>query len=87
MLDIGKILLEEVFFLYLSDICPLSESFSHNPVLNMRGVAEAVALALGKESSDVTWELGVTREEPFAHHYIPFIVTVGMARENQACSP
>jgi len=54
----------------------LPQVFSRHPVLNVKGVAEAVAAALGKEPSGATWELGATREESPAHHYIPFIVTV-----------
>jgi len=54
----------------------LPQVFSRHPVLNVKGVAEAVAVALGKEASGVVWELGATREESSTHHSIPFIVTV-----------
>jgi len=54
----------------------LPQVFSRHPVLNVKGVAEAVAVALGKEPSGMTWKLGSTREESSAHHYIPLTVTV-----------
>lgn len=54
----------------------LPQVFSRHPVLNVKGVAAAVAEALGKDASTVTWELRPTREDSSALHYIPFIVTV-----------
>jgi hypothetical protein len=51
--------------------------FTRHPVLNVKGVAEAVAVALGKGPSGVTWRLGNTRDESSAHHYIPLTVTLG----------
>jgi len=54
----------------------LPQVFSRHPVLNVKGVAEAVAVALGKEPSGVTWKLGNTREESSARHSIPLTVTV-----------
>lgn len=54
----------------------LPQVFSRHPLLNVKGVAEAVANALGKDPAAVSWQLGATREESPAHHYIPLIVTV-----------
>lgn len=53
----------------------LPQVFSRHPVLNVKGVAGAVAEALGKDPSTVRWELKPTREESALLHYIPFIVT------------
>ena len=54
----------------------LPQVFSRHPVLNVKGVAEAVAVALGKDPVGVKWELQATREESSALHSIPFLVTV-----------
>jgi hypothetical protein len=54
----------------------LPQVFSRHPVLNVKGVAEAVAVALGKDPAGVAWKLEATREESSARHSIPFIVTV-----------
>ena len=54
----------------------LPQVFSRHPILNVKGVAAAIAEALGKDPAAVTWELKPTREESSALHYIPFIVTV-----------
>ena len=54
----------------------LPQVLSRHPVLNVKGVAEAVATALGKDPATVSWKLEATREESSALHSIPFIVTV-----------
>ena len=54
----------------------LPQVFSRHPILNVRGVAEAVARALGKDPAAVRWELKPTCEESSALHYIPFLITV-----------
>ena len=54
----------------------LPQVFARHPILNVKGVAAAIAGALGKDASAVTWELKPTREESSALHYIPLIVTV-----------
>ena len=54
----------------------LPQVFSRHPLLNVKGVAEAVAAALDKDPSSVSWQLGATREESPALHYIPLVVTL-----------
>lgn len=54
----------------------LPQVFARHPVINVKGVAGAVAEALGKDPSTVKWELKPTREESSALHYIPFIITI-----------
>lgn len=52
----------------------LPQVFSRHPILNVKGVAENVAKALGKDPAAVSWQLGSTREESSALHSIPFTV-------------
>ncbi|MDR0338717.1 MAG: pancreas/duodenum homeobox protein 1 [Desulfovibrio sp.] len=52
----------------------LPQVFARHPILNIKGVAEAVARALGKDPAAVAWELAATREVSSALHYIPFLV-------------
>lgn len=54
----------------------LPQVFSRHPVLNVKGVAEAVAAALGKTAADVSWKLNPTREVSAKLHVIPLIITV-----------
>lgn len=54
----------------------LPQVFSRHPILNVKGVAEAVAVALGSDPSGVQWELGPTREESSALHWIPLTVRI-----------
>ena len=54
----------------------LPQVFSRHPVLNVKGVAEAVAQALGVDPAGVRWELGTTREESSSLHWIPLTVKV-----------
>lgn len=54
----------------------LPQVFSRHPVLNIKGVAAAVAEALGKEPAAVSWELKATEEHSADLHSIPFVVTV-----------
>lgn len=54
----------------------LPRVFSRHPVINVQGLAEAVAAALGRQPSGLSWQLGATREVSPAHHFIPLVVTV-----------
>lgn len=54
----------------------LPQVFSRHPILNVTGVAGAVATALGADPASVAWRLEPTREESSQHHYIPLTVTV-----------
>lgn len=54
----------------------LPQVFSRHPVLNVKGVAEEVARALGKDPATVKWELKATREESSVLHYIPFLIII-----------
>lgn len=54
----------------------LPQVFARHPVLNVKGVAGAIAEALGRDAAAVSWELKPTREESSVLHYIPFIVTL-----------
>ena len=54
----------------------LPQVFSRHPVLNVKGVAEAVATALGKTADDVSWKLNPTREVSAKLHAIPLIITL-----------
>lgn len=54
----------------------LPQVFSRHPVLNVKGVAEAVAEALGKDPAAVRWELQATRETSSSLHSIPLLITV-----------
>lgn len=54
----------------------LPQVFSRHPILNVKGVAEAVAQALGKDPAAVRWELQATREASSSLHWIPMLVTV-----------
>lgn len=54
----------------------LPQVFSRHPILNVKGVAEAVAGTLGKDPAAVKWELRPTREHSAALHSIPFVVTI-----------
>jgi hypothetical protein len=54
----------------------LPQVFARHPVLDVKGVAQAVALALGKDPAAVRWEMKPTREESGSLHWIPFVVNV-----------
>ena len=54
----------------------LPQVFSRHPILNVKGVAAAVASALGKDPAAVKWELQATREASSALHCVPLLVTV-----------
>ncbi len=55
----------------------LPQVFARHPILNVKGVAEAAASALGKNPASVKWELRATQEVSPALHRIPFIVAMG----------
>ncbi len=48
----------------------LSGVFRRHPIINARGVAEAVAQKMGWKGC--TWEIDTTREESSAMHWLPF---------------
>ncbi len=54
----------------------LPQVFARHPILNVRGVAEAVAKALDKDASGMQWELRSTQEQSSSLHSIPLVVTV-----------
>lgn len=54
----------------------LPQVFSRHPVLNVKGVAESVASALGKTAAGASWKLNPTREVSAKLHVIPLIVTL-----------
>lgn len=54
----------------------LPQVFSRHPLLNVKGVAEAVAGALGKDPASLSWRLGTTREESASRHCIPLFVSL-----------
>lgn len=54
----------------------LPQVFARHPILNVKGVAEAVGAALGKTPDKVTWKLNSTREISSALHAIPLIISV-----------
>lgn len=51
----------------------LPQVFSRHPIINVQGIADTAAAALGKESA--TWELGATREVTNKLHVIPLMIT------------
>lgn len=54
----------------------LPQVFARHPIINVKGVAEAVAAALGKAPADVTWKLNATREQSSALHSVPLMITL-----------
>ena len=54
----------------------LPQVFARHPIINVKGVAEAVAAALGKSPADVSWKLNSTREQSSALHFVPLLITV-----------
>lgn len=52
----------------------LPQVFTRHPIINLQGVADAVAKAAGRDSA--TWQLGATREVTNAQHVIPFAITL-----------
>ncbi|MGL1861592.1 MAG: pancreas/duodenum homeobox protein 1 [Pseudodesulfovibrio sp.] len=50
----------------------LPQVFSRHPIINVQGIADAVAGATGKNSA--TWELGVTKEVTANLHVIPLMI-------------
>jgi len=53
----------------------LPQVFTRHPVINVNGVADAIAEAVG--GSAVSWELGATRELSRELHVIPLKVLLG----------
>ncbi|XXJ20397.1 pancreas/duodenum homeobox protein 1 [Desulfovibrio caledoniensis] len=52
----------------------LPQVFSRHPVINLNGIAQAVARAAGAPSAD--WKLGNTREISRELHIIPLTITL-----------
>ena len=52
----------------------LPQVFTRHPIINIQGVADAVAQAVGRTSAD--WKLGATREISAGLHVIPLAVTL-----------
>lgn len=50
----------------------LPQVFSRHPIINVQGVADDVAAALGK--SVTSWQLGATKEVTNALHVIPLMI-------------
>jgi len=48
--------------------------FQRHPIINMAGIANAVARTLGWGSC-ITWKLGATREISDEQHLVPFSIT------------
>lgn len=53
----------------------LPEVFSRHPIINVNGIADQVAEAVGSESA--SWQLGATREMSRELHVIPLNITLG----------
>ena len=54
----------------------LPQVFARHPVINVQGLAEAVAAALGKAPADAGWKLNPTREVSSALHVVPLLITL-----------
>lgn len=52
----------------------LPQVFSRHPIINVNGVAQAVADAAGKESA--SWQFGNTQERSRELHVIPLTITL-----------
>ncbi len=52
----------------------LPQVFARHPVLNVKGVAHTIAMALGHAPDAAKWELKATQEISTALHSIPFII-------------
>ncbi len=50
----------------------LPQVFSRHPIINVQGIADAVAEAVGKEKA--TWKLGSTKEVSNKLHIIPLVI-------------
>ena len=53
----------------------LPQVFSRHPVINVNGIADAVARAVGSDSA--AWKFGVTCEVSQEMHVIPLTITLG----------
>ncbi|HET97948.1 MAG TPA: pancreas/duodenum homeobox protein 1 [Desulfurivibrio alkaliphilus] len=54
----------------------LPEVFSRHPVINIKGLVEAIDQLLGERAHCKEWRLGGTRESSKALHIIPLIITM-----------
>lgn len=50
----------------------LPQVFMRHPIINVKGLVEAIAALAGK--TDVTFEIGRTHEESHARHVIPLVI-------------
>lgn len=53
----------------------LPQVFSRHPIINVQGIADAVAEAAGESAA--SWELGTTREVNKQRHVIPLKIKLG----------
>ncbi len=53
----------------------LPQVFARHPVLNVKGVVEKAAEALGKPAASARWELRATRENSASLHSIPLLIS------------
>ncbi len=53
----------------------LPEVFSRHPIINVDGIADAVAQAVGADTA--SWQLGTTREVSRELHTIPLKIVIG----------
>jgi hypothetical protein len=53
----------------------LPQVFARHPVINVNGIADAVAEAVG--SASASWQFGATREMSRELHVIPLTITLG----------
>lgn len=54
----------------------LPQVFSRHPIINVRGIAEAVATALHADPAKVSWVLGATQEKSPELHCIPLSISI-----------
>ena len=58
----------------------LPEVFSRHPVIDIKGLAAAIAECLGPDAACAGWELGRTLQEERARFCIPLTITLAEAR-------
>jgi hypothetical protein len=54
----------------------LPEVFSRHPLINIKGLAAAIAAKLGQPAEQVTWQLGTTKSISKELYTIPLTITV-----------
>jgi hypothetical protein len=54
----------------------LPEVFSRHPVINLKGLAAAIAKLLGLSPEQITWQLGATKSISKELYSIPYLITV-----------